>query len=1636
MTGDAFATDSSGFHLFYDYAGYTIKIYAPDGTIVRNAKITGYETDAQGHLVVTKDPNGNYLSMANDAKYIHDVFDTLGRIPAQYSQCGAGGGPCFDIANSQADTARSHYVVNKATIAVHTGFGQSGVTEFTGNLSVVQSITLPDGTSYGFKYDCDSSLNSQVCHSPSGLSAYYGVLTAMTLPTGGEVDYVYTTFSDAYSYKSRWLTFKSGSGGSWTYTPQVISTCTLSQVGCQQKLTVKKPTGESSVYTFTLDNGAWLAQTQQLDPAGNLMATVANTWDFTNACVLLGCHGHNFISMLTQTFTVPVSGGGSLTKKTAYSYDTPQKANITAVKEWKFYPGTSPTFPSVPDRARYITYYNAGANIINKPLNVTLCNNSGSDADCVGGGSKVSQTKVTYDSYGAGLTNVSGISNHDDTNFGVSNITRGNPTQIQQWVSGTTYLTTQSSFDTTGQTLQLTDPAGNATTVSYADNFFTNTGSSSMSAFTPPAPTNAYAKTITLGGLTTTFGYYFGSGKRAISTDPNNQTSSSYFFDADDRVTQSTYPIGWNLLNYTSPTQVDTYVPVGDSSASSGCTSCRHKQINFDSWGRKINAKLANAPGGAINVDTTYDGNSRVASVSHAYVNMTDPSYVFETTAYDGLGRTTAQRHPDNQSVQNSYGVSAPAYGGVSSQQGSSTTYGSGYPILTTDESGKQKQKWIDGFGRLIEVDEPSAASSTLGTATVTIGGVEGSEIQCPPTCSPCRRSCSMTVWDAGTVSVTVGGTTITVSYGQSSTSSTIAGAIAGAFNGYSNSPATAAVNGSVITLTGRAPVNYSLSASVQTAQGFNPPSFTATTSGAAFTGATGGISSSPLFTNYLYDAADNLIQVVQGVQSRTFAYDGLGRLITRTTPEAGTENVYYTKSDNVSLCAGAARAACRRTDARGITTTYTYDSLSRPLSRVYSNGQGSVTYQYDQGGAAAFALGRRTSLTDPSGSETYTYNKMGWITQLQKTIGTTTFTTQYQYNTAGQNTQITYPSNRVIQQNVDNIGLPISLVSGATTYASVPEPPTGYNAAMQLLAFTYGNGVTSNFAYSPARQQMTSLSYTKGAQILFNLNYFYQNDQNCPSATAGNNGQIGCIKDLVDDGRTENLVYDPLGRLASAVTNGSVGYAKWGMSEAFDRYGNRLTQAQTYGAPPANSLSFGTNPTPPGNGAYTNHPDTYSFDPSGNMLNDGSNNLGYDAENCLTSAGSTTYTCDAHGIRVKKALLSSTNTAYIFSGGKDIAEYDYTTGAPSPGSPTREYIYLGSQLIATIQGTTTTYHHADHLSVRVTSDSNGNKIGEQGHYPYGELWYATNTTTKFIFTSYERDAESGNDYAMARYYINRFGRFCSADPVMGNPNDPQSWNRYAYVRNDPVNGVDPSGKSLLSWLAKALQFLVAAITGLPNGGPGLRGTPPTFPGGPLDTTTVMLKTIYNPVPIKYATPPFLDPGSVYAPDPIGPPIADFLNDCTNQLYGVKARFFKSVTNRSADGAIPSQNGLFGGTVVKQMDPSGLAAGSNFTVFTDASHVPYDAGDEPGTAGKVYTNAPYTDYVAGDFYNIGDTLRNIQLVELGNSLTLITKTETLDEMLKRDTSPSPDPKATFPFTNNPPGIDLLLCVRGKQKGPS
>ena len=98
-----------------------------------------------------------------------------------------------------------------------------------------------------------------------------------------------------------------------------------------------------------------------------------------------------------------------------------------------------------------------------------------------------------------------------------------------------------------------------------------------------------------------------------------------------------------------------------------------------------------------------------------------------------------------------------------------------------------------------------------------------------------------------------------------------------------------------------------------------------------------------------------------------------------------------------------------------------------------------------------------------------------------------------------------------------------------------------------------------------------------------------------------------------------------------------------------------------------------------------------------------------------------------------------------------------------------------------------------------------------------------------YKFTRYERDTETGLDYAMGRYYDSTQGRLMSADPVGGAIADPQSLNRYPYAFNNPSNYTDPTGLDDCS--ENPLCFVVlGGIFGLGSGG-DFGNSPGGFPG-------------------------------------------------------------------------------------------------------------------------------------------------------------------------------------------------------------
>lgn len=481
------------------------------------------------------------------------------------------------------------------------------------------------------------------------------------------------------------------------------------------------------------------------------------------------------------------------------------------------------------------------------------------------------------------------------------------------------------------------------------------------------------------------------------------------------------------------------------------------------------------------------------------------------------------------------------------------------------------------------------------------------------------------------------------------------------------------------------------------------------------------------------------------------------------------------------------------------------YDGLNRPTSKTYGGvTTPAVTYCYDgqtlnpsqqtcTGAAATGSVkGRLTGVGTSASTKNYpSITKRGWIGSSQQTTtnpttgNQTTYPPQsYTYFLNGALASVTYPSGRQVSYTLDSAGR-VNSVGGSfggqpTSYApSILYTPFD---AIQSASFSGSSGLLETWTYN-SRMQPIGMTRSIGATPLLTLGTSY-----CTGTAtdcAKNNGNLQS-ESITRAGTSTPWVlsfsYDSLNRLLT------IGETVSGVQETYtyDAYGNRSVASSTF---PTSAL------IPPAFDPATNRNSgggwspTSSYDTVGNVILDP---LGgaytYDAENRMVSSGTTTYTYDGEGRRVTQTA-SGTVTTYVYDAAGELAvEY----GAPNVS---------GTQYLA-----------ADHLgSTRLVTDGSGNLPANGGchdYMPFGVELQGTVRGSCFggadavvhKFTGKERDAETGLDFFGERYFSSAQGRFTSPDAMLAKKEwlvDPQRWNRYAYVSNNPLRYVDPNGEDL-----------------------------------------------------------------------------------------------------------------------------------------------------------------------------------------------------------------------------------------------
>ena len=292
------------------------------------------------------------------------------------------------------------------------------------------------------------------------------------------------------------------------------------------------------------------------------------------------------------------------------------------------------------------------------------------------------------------------------------------------------------------------------------------------------------------------------------------------------------------------------------------------------------------------------------------------------------------------------------------------------------------------------------------------------------------------------------------------------------------------------------------------------------------------------------------------------------------------------------------------------------------------------------------------------------------------------------------------------------------------------------------------------------------------------------------PTSGSGNNGNVMgyWYQDSVQSGlsHTATYSYDGVNRLSTAVATGNSTY---NLTFSYDPYGNMTctTNGQTQGYCPNWTFNSSTNQLTSSG---------FSYDAAGNLTQDSSNatphTYQWDAEGRVASvdSGSTwSFTYNALGQRVQ----------WAYAGGADQHLFDPAGGwLGKAGS--YSLVRWGGALLVIYTGSETYFHHVNHLSSTTMMTSHaGSAVEDLVFSPWGDVWQSWGGGGYNFAGMPYRDLSTTTDLTAFRVFSPNLGRWHSPDPLAGDITNPQSLNRYAYVRNNPTTFADPKGLDLRS---------------------------------------------------------------------------------------------------------------------------------------------------------------------------------------------------------------------------------------------
>ncbi len=426
--------------------------------------------------------------------------------------------------------------------------------------------------------------------------------------------------------------------------------------------------------------------------------------------------------------------------------------------------------------------------------------------------------------------------------------------------------------------------------------------------------------------------------------------------------------------------------------------------------------------------------------------------------------------------------------------------------------------------------------------------------------------------------------------------------------------------------------------------------------------------------------------------------------------------------------------------------------------------------------------------------TERYNYDNLGRLLTTTNTIKGESYTSTTHYDSLYRVDGLTYPGGFTARYRYSDYGYlqAIENAHGSVGNTTVYWEASDDDAFGNITGYSQGNGVVTSKAFDPQTGLIERIAAIRNSNSIQNHVYDFDTEGNL-------NWREDAVRSI-----TEHFCYDSLNRL----THSNVGSScSSGKTITYDYHGNITSRSDVQGN---QMYQYGSNAGPHAVTSIGNG-NPYTYNAKGEMLSGGGKTgLTYTSYGKPTHMQKGSYYTDI-------TYDSNQNRIQRIDGGNTFVETTTYIGKlyekVVTSQKTLERFYIGDSAIH-IQETTsnnnynerTVYLHTDHLgSVVAKTDEAGAIIESLANEPWGkqlsDSWNGAEKAQGYNpeetdrgFTGHEHLTGVGLIHMNGRVYDPAIGRFMSPDPIIQDPLNTQSYNRYTYVFNNPLRYVDPTG--------------------------------------------------------------------------------------------------------------------------------------------------------------------------------------------------------------------------------------------------